>query len=212
MVAAIAAVAGLIGGLTPLVFEEPANVHAVGPRADKGIRIALLSLETAARESGLFKSKKSDWETIQEQFVAENKRDKKELAEMRQDLALMARSENADQDEVASQQLAIKTMEEAIKVKRDQQQKYLALLLEQYQKEVLQAVIIEVEKYVEKEGYDLVLQDYELKGGDESDFLARDTFSQTLMSKPVLYAPGLLKFKNNYVTDITESIVKRVKK
>ena len=98
-----------------------------------------------------------------------------------------------------------------MKVKREQQQKYLALLLEQYQKEVLQAVIVEVEKYVAKEGYDIVLQDYELKGGDKSDFLARDTFSQTLMSKPVLFAPGLLKFKNDYVTDITESIVKRVK-
>lgn len=209
LILAVAMVAGVAGGVVSNLFSNVSVVEA--QRAQDGIRIAVLKLETAARESQMFKDKKENWETIQGQFVAENKRDQSALRQMQQEFNEEARREKVDQDDLAALQLEIKTMKEAIKVKREQQQQYLALLLESYQKEVLQVVIAEVKKYAKKEGYDVVLQDYELESSDDSGFLSRDEYLQTLMSKPVLYAPNLKNYKNKYVSDITESIIKRVK-
>ena len=91
---------------------------------------------------------------------------------------------------------------------REEQAGYLQALLNQYQKDVLQKVIEELEKFVKLEGYDIVLQDYTLEAA-EAGFFKDNVYAQTLMSKPVLHVPGGVN--NSYVTDITQTIIDRIK-
>jgi hypothetical protein len=104
----------------------------------------------------------------------------------------------------------LQALEQAMKVAKEEQQQYLGALLAQYQKEVLQEVMTVLEKFVAKHTYDIVIQDYE-DAATDADFFSGAAYAQSLMSKPVLTAPGMKEKKNPYVTDITDAIIELVK-
>lgn len=201
--------AGFFGGqLREAVTPQPEPVYAQNVRAKEGIRIALINLEKTARQSKRFKELKNEWDAAQEQLKQQNSKMeldyKAKVAQIQRDA--ISKPEDA---QLAARSEA-QAIEQAMKVAKEEQQAYLGALLAQYQKEVLQEVMTVLDKYVAKQGYDLVIQDYDDADAD-ADFFSGAAYAQSLMSKPVLSAPGMKEKKNAYVTDITDAIIDIVK-
>ncbi|MCB9932143.1 MAG: OmpH family outer membrane protein [Planctomycetes bacterium] len=205
----LACAAGFAGGLIrdSLKETEPVDtVSAAPPRAKSGaIRIAVINLEEASRQSRRFNELKGLWDAAQNELKAQ---DEKMEDEYNRKLAELRRAR--DEGERTDLRVELQSIQEARKASKDEQQKYLASLLAQYQKDVLKMVMGELEGFVKREGYDIVLQDYEVDTAN-SDFFSGGAYAQTLMSKPVLYAPGIKDKKNEYVVDITQAIIDLVK-
>lgn len=202
----IAVGAGYVGSL--LNTTEPETVEAAKPRATTAVRIAVINLEEASRQSKWFKELKIDWENAQADI-------KNQAEQMRADYELKvdefrrAQLRGDDPNELLSLKVEIKALEEAMKAAREEQASYLQALLNQFQKDVLIKVMDELEKYVKLEGYDIVLQDYSLESTEDAGFFKDNVYAQTLMSKPVLHVPGGVN--NAYITDITQPIIDRIK-
>jgi len=205
----LACAAGFAGSLIhdSLKTTEPAEtVHAAPERAKAGaVRIAVINLEQASRESRKFKELKILWEAAQEELKKQNQKMEQDynakLAELRR---------AGTEDEKMALRVELKSFQEAQKVNQEEQQKYLGALLAQYQTDVLRHVMEEMDKFVRKEGYDIVLQDYDVEAAD-ADFFSGGAYAQSLMSKPVLLTPGTKDKKNAYVVDITQEIINLVK-
>jgi hypothetical protein len=198
----VACGAGCVGGEIRDALT-PARAYAQPVRAEAGIRIALFNLEKAARRSNLFKARKLEWDDAQAALKEQNdkmERDyKAKIAEIKR-----ANMANPD-DNLLILRVEAQAIEQALKAAKEEQQQYLGALLAQYQKEVLIDVMEKLDKYVRLQGYDIVLQDYEDADAD-ADFFSGAAYAQSLMSKPVLLAPGIDLKKNPYVTDITDAI------
>ncbi|MBZ0137397.1 MAG: hypothetical protein K8I27_13605 [Planctomycetes bacterium] len=203
----VAVTAGYAGSLLNTI--EPAPVEAAKPRATTAVRIAVINLEEASRQSKWFGALKIDWENAQDDIKRQNEKMKADYSTMRDEYQ-RARLRGDDPDDLLSKVAEIKAMEEAQKAAMEVQKGYLQALLNQYQKDVLKKVMDELVKFVQLEGYDIVLQDYTLET-EEVGFFTGGVYSQTLMSKPVLHAPGLKANTNAYVTDITQAIIDRIK-
>lgn len=205
----LACAAGFAGSLIhdSLKTAEPTEaVHAAPERAKAGaVRIAVINLEQASRESRKFKELKILWEAAQEELKKQNQKMEQDynakLAELRR---------AGTEDEKMALRVELKSFQEAQKVSQEEQQKYLGALLAQYQTDVLRHVMEEMDKFVRKEGYDIVLQDYDVEAAD-ADFFSGGAYAQSLMSKPVLLTPGTKDKKNAYVVDITQEIINLVK-
>jgi hypothetical protein len=199
--------AGFFGGeIREALSPEP--VYAQPERAKAGIRIALFNLEKAARSSKLFKAKKIDWDQAQTALKEQNEKMQRDY-KLKMEEIKRARLANPE-DNVLSLRVELQAIEQALKVAEEEQRDYLGALLAQYQKEVLIEVMKELNDYVGLMEYDIVLQDYEDASSD-ADFFSGAAYAQSLMSKPVLAAPGIEKKKNPYVTDITDAIIERMK-
>lgn len=201
----VAVGAGYVGSL--LNTTEPEPVEAAKPRAREAVRIAVINLEEASRQSKWFKELKIDWERAQTDIKGQAEKMKADY-ELKVEEYQRARLRGDDPNELLSVGVEIKAMEEAMKAAREEQASYLQALLNQYQKDVLLKVMDELDKYVKLEGYDIVLQDYTLES-EEAGFFKDNVYAQTLMSKPVLHVPGGVN--NAYVTDITQPIIDRIK-
>jgi hypothetical protein len=194
--------AGFFGGEIRDCFA-PKQVYAQPVRAKEGIRIALFNLEKAARNSAEFKERKVLWDEAQKALKEQNERMERDY---KAKVAEIQRANLANPDDnLLSLRVEAQAIEQALKAAKEEQQDYLGALLAQYQKEVLIVVMEKLEKYVKLQGYDIVLQDYE-DASAEADFFSGAAYAQSLMSKPVLYAPGLDLKNNPYVTDITDAI------
>jgi hypothetical protein len=207
-VVALAVAGGFAGGCLREQTAQPEPVRAQPVRAKEGIRIALINLEKTARQSSWFRVRKIEWDAAQEQLKQQNAKMELEYKEK------VAEIQKAALDSPEDSQLALRSeaqaIEQALKVAKEEQQQYLGALLAQYQKEVLQSVMAELDKFVAKQGYDLVIQDYDDAAAD-ADFFSGAAYAQSLMSKPVLAAPGMIEKRNAYVTDITDAIIQIVK-
>ena len=201
--AALAAVAGLAGSAIHQHFSQPQEVHAQSVRAEKGIRIALLNLEAAARKSSKFTDLKVKWDETQKAMKDETERLQADLEKLK--LEVRAAQAAGDIELAMTAQAQHSALQETMEVTRKQQGAYLQSLLNQYQKDVLVEVMAKAEEYCKKEGFDLLLQDYTLDA-TEAGFFSGGAYAETLMNKPVLYAPGLKDLKNAYVVDITGAI------
>jgi hypothetical protein len=59
--------------------------------------------------------------------------------------------------------------------------------------------------------FHIVFQDYdEPSSSGSSDFFG-GTYAQTLLNKPVFFAPGVDRNNNVYVQDITETVIAKLK-
>jgi len=201
-----ACAAGFVGGyLHDVLNPEPEAVHAqANPRAKEGIRIAIVNLEEVSRQSKLFKALKIEWETAQEDLKKQNAKLERDyetkLAEIKQARLI------DDETKLLTLRVEAQSIQEAMKVAQEEQKAYLGSLLAHYQKEVLKEVMEKMAEYVSKQGYDIVLQDYDVNPGD-ADYFAGGAYASSLMSKPVLLAPGVEANKNLYVTDITKAMI-----
>lgn len=201
--ALLAGAAGLGGSLLHQRLAQPQEVHAQSMRAEKGIRIALLNLEAAARSSKKFGDLKLKWDETQQAMKAEMERLQADHDKLKAEVR--AAQATGDIELALTSQAQQSALQETMEVTRKQQGAYLQSLLNQYQKEVLVEVMAKAEEYCKKEGFDLLLQDYTLDA-TESGFFSGGAYAETLMNKPVLYAPGLKDLKNAYVVDITAAI------
>ncbi|MCB9894993.1 MAG: OmpH family outer membrane protein [Planctomycetes bacterium] len=209
----IACAAGIAGSLLHESFKSADAVqpaYAVAPpRQDKSIRIALVNLEEASRQSRVFKKLKVDWDDAQKELKAQGEKYQQAYEKKYQDIQ-RARMAGGDEDEILTLRVELQALEQTMKAAEEEGKKYLSALLSQFQKDVLIVVMDEIDKFCRLEGYDIVLQDYSLDN-EEADFFAGNAYAQALMSKPVLMAPGMQQNKNAYVVDITQAIIERVK-
>jgi Skp family chaperone for outer membrane proteins len=199
----IAAAAGFFGGKLREA-TEPEPVQAQNVRAKEGVRIALINLEKTARQSKWFKANKIEWDAAQDQLKQQNKKMELDYRE-RASAIQRAQIQNPDDPQLAAR-AELQALQEAMKAAEKEQQQYLGSLLAHYQKEVLQEVMTVLDKYVSKQGYDIVIQDYD-DAATDADFFSGGAYAQSLMSKPVLVAPGIKEKRNQYVTDITAAII-----
>jgi Skp family chaperone for outer membrane proteins len=207
-VVALVALAGGFGGSMLYKHLEPEPVAAQSPeRAKEGIRIAIINLEEASRQSKIFKELKLKWDAAQNDIKRQNDKSKAEY-EAKVEAYKRARLRGEEPETLMNQEVEIKSLEEALKAANEEQRNYLARLLDTYQKEVLVEVMRVLDNYVKLVGYDIVLQDYTLSGAD-ADFFSGPAYAQTLMSKPVLHVWSV-NDKNQYVTDITQAIIDRL--
>ncbi|MCB9894992.1 MAG: hypothetical protein H6839_11130 [Planctomycetes bacterium] len=199
---AITAFAGALVAhlLTTTRAEE---VHAAD-KADGNIRIALVRLEEVARRTKIFKQRKIDWEAAREEVRRQDEKYASEIEERRLELASeMAGKNNADR--VTMLRVEIQALEEARKASQETRGRYLEDLLAQFQKEVLQHAMEKAERYVDMHNFDMLVQDYPVETAD-ADFFSANAYTQTILSKPVLYVPGMATNKNAYVVDITDDV------
>ena len=201
------AVLAIAGGYVGSMMNTE-SVEAARPREEKAIRVAIINLEEASRQSKWFKALKIDWEGAQDDIKRQNEKMKADYQAKVEEYQ-RARLRGDEQDDLLPLEVEIKAMEEAQKAASEEQQNYLQALLNQYQKDVLRQVMAEIDTYVQLEGYDIVLQDYTLET-EEAGFFQGGIYAQTLMSKPVLHVPSV-NDKNAYVTDITQPIIERIK-
>jgi hypothetical protein len=205
----LACAAGFAGSLIhdSLKTAEPAEaVHAAPERAKAGaVRIAMINLEEASRQSRKFRELKILWDAARDEL---SKQDQKMEQEHNAKLAELRRA--TTEEERMARRVELKAIQETHKISKDEQQKYLGALLAQYQKDVLVMVMDEIDKFAKREGYDIVMQDYTVEAA-EADFFSGGAYAQSLMSKPVLLTPGTKDRKNAYVMDITQDIINLVK-
>ncbi|MBK8207718.1 MAG: hypothetical protein IPK87_13160 [Planctomycetes bacterium] len=202
------AVGAGFGGAFLFQQSQPQPVSAQVARADGGIRIALINLEEASRQSKKFRELKSNWDEVQRELEVE--RTKAETAYRNKAMEVQrARLENRGQEEITPLQVEQQTLKEVLDIMKKQQEVYLSSLLAQYQKAVLVEVMVVIENFAKLQKYDVVVQDYTVDAGD-SDFFAGGAYAQTLINKPVLFAPGTVNNNNPYVTDITKAIIQLV--
>ncbi|MCA8911653.1 MAG: OmpH family outer membrane protein [Planctomycetes bacterium] len=204
----LAVAAGFAGSLIhDAVTKDAEPVHAAKARSkDGGIRVALLNLEEASRQSKKFKERKNDWDAAQKDLKEQGEKLKSSYDAKRAEAA----REHANGHDTLDLKVELQSIEEAVKAFQDESKNYLAALLNQYQTEVLREVIKAVEAFAALEGYDIVVQDYTVNAED-ADFFSGGAYAQSMMSKPVLAAPGMLTNKNAYVTDITQAIIDKLK-
>ncbi|MCA8916736.1 MAG: OmpH family outer membrane protein [Planctomycetes bacterium] len=208
----IACSAGFVGSVMHDSFSASGvaeQVNAAPPRATVPIRIALVNLEEASRQSKVFKKLKLDWDDAQKELKAQAEKYQQAYEKKYQDIQ-RARMAGSDEDEILTMRVEFQALEQTMKAAEEEGKKYLSALLSQFQKEVLVVVMDEIDKFCKIEGYDLVLQDYTVENED-ADFFSGGAYAQSLMSKPVLMAPGMDKKANSYVIDITQAIVDKVK-
>jgi len=199
--------AGLVGAWFMVQINEAETVEADSRRADKGIRIAMLNLEDAARRSPLFQQLRGKWEAAQQELQAQ--REEIQIAYRRAQRELQrARLEGGSEDAIMALEVEMQAQEQTLKAINEHHETYLQALLTKYQTDVLREVISQVETYVRLEGYDIVLQDYTVESGGDGFF--GGAYAQTMINKPVLHAPGVRRNTNAYVTDITDAVVQRM--
>lgn len=206
----VACAAGFVGSILHDALTDDAEaVNAAKPRSTEGgIRVALLNLEKASRESKKFKTLKGDWERAQKDLKESNQRMKDSYDKKRAEVNRLRVS--GDEEKLLDLKVELQSIEEAMKAAQEEQKQYLGSLLNQYQTDVLLEVIETVEKYAAREGYDIVIQDYTVNAED-ADFFTGGAYAQSMMSKPVLAAPSMVDNKNAYVTDITQAIIDKLK-
>jgi Skp family chaperone for outer membrane proteins len=209
MIALMCCLAGVAGAWATRAWTQPTMpVEAQSDRASEGIRIALLNLEEAARRSPKFAEHQRSWDRARAEL--QQQRDEKRAALQRTQRELQrARLEGASEDSLTFLEVELKATQETLKLMAERQEMYLAALLTKYQSEVLREVMAMVETYTQRQGYDIVLQDYTVETGGEG-FFAGGGYAQTMINKPVLYAPGIRRNRNAYVTDITDAIVQQM--
>ena len=205
--------AALVAGVAGSYFQNRLETETVEaqarPRAHDAIRVAVVDLEQVCRQARLFRELKVDWESAQEQIVLQNEKMQADYEARLSDLN-RGRLRGDDPDVLLPIQVEIKAMEEAKQAYAEEQRVYLKALLDEYQKEVLSKVMKELERFVDLTGYDIVLQDYTLET-EEAGFFSGGVYAQTLLAKPVLYSPNARVAGNEYVTDITEAMIQRVR-
>lgn len=206
VVLAVAVGAGVFGAW----LFSTAEPEAVNAQTTRPVKIAVVNLEEASRQSKWFKERKLKWEDVQNELKAE--RDKTERTYREKALEVQrAKLAKKSQEEITPLEVEAQTYKELMDILKKQQEAYLVNLIAQYQNEVLRFVINEIEQYTLLMGYDIVLQDYSVAETGASDFMSGGAYAQSLINKPVLYAPGLKNNKNAHVTDITEAVIQRVK-
>lgn len=191
------------------VVEDARDVEAQLDRRDKSVRIALVNLEECARQSGAFKQLKIKWDETQEDVTRRSEKMKREYetkgAQLRR-----ARRDGRTEDETLGLRVELKSLEEQMEVAEKEQRAYLSQILNQYQKSVLEVVMASIEEYAKVQKFDIVLQDYSVDSG-EAAFFEGSAYAQALLTKPVLYAPGVVDNSNGYVVDITPVMVERLR-
>ncbi len=206
--ACVAVLAGYGGSLLSGLMQ-PQVVSAQNERATRGIRIAVVNIEKAAKASAEFDRKQTQWKRAMEDLELERKNIEEEAnsatAELRK-----ARLDG-DQDKVLDIQARLETLEAKFKMSVEQHEEYLTGLMAKYQDDVLRKVEAEVAKVARLKGVDIVLQDYEVDSAPQGGFFSDGTYAQTLLNKPVFLVPGRIDNSNNYVTDITEQVINGLK-
>jgi Skp family chaperone for outer membrane proteins len=187
------------GTLLVLGLVSPEPVQAAP--AKKELRIAIVNLEQICRSTPKFKALKKDWDETQSEFKAWNE----ELERDYDSKADEIERSRAANDEALGLRVELQAIEQAMKVAREEQEQYLAALMAYYQKEVIEEIYVNLQRYVRQEGYNLVLQDYE--NAVDADFFSGAAYAQSMMSKPVLDAPWALD-GDPHVTDITAVMIK----
>ncbi|MBE7491514.1 MAG: OmpH family outer membrane protein [Planctomycetes bacterium] len=200
-----ALVAGFAGSFVQQSLLAPVPADAQGNPGAKPLKIALLDLERVARSSRKFKKLKDEWEARQNTLKEENRKMTEEFEEKKAALR-RAQARSDASEEVATLRVELAAMEENIKTTREVQKRYLSELLENYQKEVLEDVLGRAQEYCIRQGYHLVLQNYDNPKKDD-DMFTGSSFAERVMSKPVLFAPGTVDRSNPYVVDITDALL-----
>jgi hypothetical protein len=211
-------VAGIGGGFIGNKISQSETVHAqaAAKRADHDIRIALVDLVKATRQSKKYTDRKRDFQDQVDARKARMKRASDEYDKLSADLEEMKRA-SKDPIEVQRKEVQVKAKQEEAKVIQDFCRQWLEELSNDFQKEVLEYVYGEVKAYCKEQGYDLVFQLYELEASannkDDDQLTATRAWADTLKNMPVIYAQ--LADKNGspspYVKDITEDIISKVK-
>jgi len=213
VVVALALLAGLSGGVLSSRFSDPQPVHA----ADRRIKIALLDLVKASRQSATYIKLKINFDEEMKRLKDAMETKKADLEKMNKDLEEKKRR-NADAQDIQLKEVDIKGEQEKLKVMQEYYQKWLGDLSNGFQKDVLAEVYEKAKEYCTKNGYDLMIQDYEVdstasKGDDELS--GTRAWAETLKTKPVLFAsrsePDKPTAPNVFVQDITDEIIKLVK-
>ena len=209
---AFVAIAATVSGIAASLFTvlllgaaqpEPVQAAPDKPEATTPIRIAVVNLEEVSRSSPEFQKRKERWEDAQRE-IRTQAADLKARYERAVEEYEHARG--GDGIEVLMLGIEVKSLEETMEAAREEQAAYLQALLNEYQVEVLKVVLDNVQRYARQEGFQLVLQDYTLGSPDEG-FFSRNDYAQTLMSKPVVAAPGIASGANTHVTDITKILI-----
>ena len=205
----VACAAGFAGSMIHEATNVAEDVHAAPPRATQPIRIALVNLEEASKQSKKFKTLKNDWDNAQGELKKQADKYEQTYREEAGEVQRL-RLAGGDEDEIMTKRVELQALEQTMKAADEEGKKYLSALLQQYQKDVLVVVMAAIEEYCKLEGYDIVLQDYSVEG-DDADFFSGGAYAQSIMSKPVLAAPGMKANTNSYVIDITQAIINKVK-
>ncbi|MBX3460231.1 MAG: hypothetical protein KF696_09785 [Planctomycetes bacterium] len=195
-----------IGGAWLFSKSEPQEVAA---QANRPVKIAIVNLEEASRQSGWFKVRKQRWEEVQAELKLEREKTERTYREKTLEVQ-RAKLAKKSAEEIMPLEVEAQTYKELMEILKKQQEAYLVNLIAQYQNEVLRNVIAEIEQFTKLMGYDIVLQDYSVAETGVSDFMSGGAYAQSLINKPVLYTPGTETNKNIYVTDITKAIIQRV--
>src|SRR5690606_17297152 len=203
MIVALACVAVLAGYGGSLLsgLMQPQVVSAQNERATKGIRIAIVNIEKAAKASAEFERKQTQWERAREDLALERQRIEAEANSASADLR-KARLDG-DQDKVLDIQAKLETLEAKFKMSVEQHEEYLTGLMAKYQDDDLRRVEAEVAKVAGLQGVDIVLQDYDVDSASQGGFFYDGSYAQTLFDKQVFLVPGSMDNSNNYVTGIT---------
>ena len=214
---ATAAIAACVAALSTLAWTTlftPGTVNAApdpAPQAPpRTMRVALVNLEEVSRNTPLFRRLRSEWDDAQADIKSYNNKLQREYdARLRRIEA--GGGPFADEDDVLTERVELQAIKETQKAAKEEGEKYLDALLSDFQKQVLQEVMVNLKRYIRQNGYDIALQDYSVETG-EVDFFSAGEYAQSLMSKPVLDAPGALDGSNVFVTDITQEMVTAMQK
>lgn len=213
---ATAVIAACVAALCTLAWSTlfaPGTVQAAPDPAPKAkpqvMRVALANLEAISRNSPKFKALKREWDVAQAEMKQQYNEWQEDYDSTYQQLQ-RAKLKN-DQELVMELRVHLQATDQTMKACEEEGKKYLSALLSQFQTEVLREVMLNLERYVRQKGFDIVLQDYTLELTDE-DFFGAGEYAQTMMSKPVLSAPGALDGKNLFVTDITQELITAMQK
>jgi Skp family chaperone for outer membrane proteins len=194
--------AAVVGTLLVLGLASPQPVQAAPDK--KELHIALVNLERICRSTPKFKALKKNWDDTQSEFKEWNEELDRDY-KLKFDEIKRIRVANPD-DEMLGLRVELQAIEQALKAAREEQEQYLASLLAYHQKEVIEDVYTNLQRYVRQEGYNLVLQDYE-NANENADFFSGAAYAQSMMSRPVLDAPWALD-GDPHVTDITAVMIK----
>lgn len=210
VIVSLALLAGLAGGLISSQFGRTQEVHAAGE-----IKVGMLDLVRASRQSRKYIELKSNFDAQMNDLKGKMEVKKKELENLNRELDQLKRR-SATAEDIQKKEVDIKAKQEELKVVQEYYQNWLGELSNDFQKEVLDAVYQEAVNYCKKNGYDLLLQEYELSTQATGDELGGNrAWAETLKNKPVLYfassAPGNPGKPNMYVQDITDEIIRLVK-
>jgi hypothetical protein len=200
---AVAVAAGFCGSLVSGLFQ-PGPVEAQTPPP---IKIALVNIEEAAKKSAIFQEKKDLWDAAQADLRKQRDAIEADIEDVKR------QAQRTDKPETLA---TLKAQMEALKGRQDEairsHEKYLGDLMAEYQDEVLKKVKGVVEDVATVNKFHIVFQDYEPSSKGSSDFFG-GTYAQTLLNKPVFFAPGVTSERNTnvYVQDITATVIAKLK-